>query len=147
MKKSIITGLILFGMFMLTACQDTDKSTVELISTETAVGQLPEVEIVAISDNDMSVEQVGNNRKNVDYDTAEAFEAALNKGENCTGKTVTFIVTEFHPDSAFGYDMWAGEHLNFVSEAKVEAKAGDEVTVKVERVESFLGSWIVYYSR
>ncbi|MDE5557511.1 MAG: hypothetical protein K2J32_07430 [Ruminococcus sp.] len=82
---------------------------------------------------------------NVDYKDAESFESALNAGEDLIGKTVTFTVEEFSPNSAFGYNLQAGEHLNFCSSENPNAKAGDTVTVKVESVKSVIGSYIIYY--
>ena len=51
----------------------------------------------------------------IDYTNITDFEAALNNGDDLTGKSVTFEVKEFVPDSAFGYNMQAGEYLNFCS--------------------------------
>lgn len=50
----------------------------------------------------------------IDYADAESFEAALNEGEDLEGKIVQFEALELHPDSAVGYNVWAGEHLNFI---------------------------------
>ena len=83
----------------------------------------------------------------VDYPNVEDFEAALNAGEDLTGKTVTFTVLEVHPSSAFGYNLYAGEHLNFVSSKNPGVKEGDTITVKVEEVNSILGSWIISYKK
>lgn len=80
-----------------------------------------------------------------DYENAEDFEAALNAGEELEGKIVTFTVREFHPDSAFGYNLWAGEHLNFCSSKNPGVKAGDTITVKIVDVRSVIGSWILGY--
>lgn len=80
-----------------------------------------------------------------DYETAAAFETALNNGEDLTGKTVTFTVNEVKPNSAFGYNLQAGEHLNFCSTENPGVKAGDTVTVKVTDIQSMLGSYIIYY--
>ena len=44
-----------------------------------------------------------------------------------------------------GYDLWAGEHLNFVGEDGKEAKEGDSLTVAVNSIESKLGSWAIGY--
>lgn len=82
-----------------------------------------------------------------DYANAESFEAALNNGENLEGKVVTFEVENLEPQSAMGYDIWAGEHLNFVSNSNPNVKAGDTVTVKVKKVESMLGSWFITYDK
>lgn len=82
-----------------------------------------------------------------DFVNAESFEAALNAGENCEGVTVRFTVTEFHPESKLGYDLWAGEHLNFVSARHPNVQAGDMVTVRVTTVENFMGSWVIRYEQ
>ncbi len=81
----------------------------------------------------------------VDFENAEAFETALNAGDDLTGKVVTFTVNELVPDSAFGYNLQAGEHLNFCSSKNPGVKAGETVTVKVTEVSSVLGSYIIEY--
>ena len=81
--------------------------------------------------------------KVVDYPNVEDFETALNAGEDLTGKTVTFTVDAFVPNSAFGYNMQAGEHLNFCSTTNPNVKQGDTVTIKVTEVLSVLGSYII----
>ncbi|MDE5584372.1 MAG: hypothetical protein K2J08_11805 [Ruminococcus sp.] len=80
-----------------------------------------------------------------DYKNAESFESALNAGEDLTGKIVTFEVDDYIPDSTFGFNLCAGEHLNFCSTDEPKAKKGDEVTVKVTSVKNFMGSYIIYY--
>ena len=70
-----------------------------------------------------SLSACGNSKTVVDYGNAEAFESALNHGENLEGKSVMFQVAEFHPDSKFGYNLWAGEHLNFISSEHPNVKA------------------------
>ena len=81
----------------------------------------------------------------VDFADAATFEAALNSGEDVEGKVVTFVVNEVVPDSAFGYNLQAGEHLNFCSENNPKVKKGDSITVKVTEVTSMLGSYIISY--
>lgn len=81
----------------------------------------------------------------LDYANAEAFEAALNAGENLTGKTVRFVAGELHPQSIYGYNIWAGQHLNFVSPTHPNVEEGQEVTVKANEIISSLGSWIISY--
>lgn len=83
----------------------------------------------------------------IDYSNAETFEAALNAGENLEGKIVRFVAKDFKPDSAFGYNVIAGEHLNFVSANHPNIKIGDEVTVKCLSIQSFMKSWIIQYER
>ena len=83
----------------------------------------------------------------IDYGNAEAFEKALNAGENLEGKVVQFTAVDFRPDSMLGYNVWAGEHLNFISSRNPDIKAGDTVTVKALTIESSLGSWIITYEK
>lgn len=89
----------------------------------------------------------GNVNENVDYTDAESFEAALNNGDNLEGKVVTFVAGEFHPDSALGYNVYAGEHLNFVSAKNPDIKEGDIVTVKATEITNLMGSWIIKYEK
>lgn len=79
--------------------------------------------------------------------TTEEFEAALNEGENLAGKTVSVKVDKLVPDSAFGYNIQAGEHLNFVSSKNPDVEVGDEIIVKVVEVDSMLGSYIIEYKK
>lgn len=81
-----------------------------------------------------------------DY-TTEEFEKALNDGENLEGKTVSITVSELEPDSAFGYNIQTGEHLNFVSSSHPDVEKDDELVVEVEEVESLLGSYIITYKK
>lgn len=83
----------------------------------------------------------------VDYPDAASLESALNAGVNVEGKTVTFTVTDFIPQSAFGYNLVAGEHLNFCSQGHPNAGIGDTLTVKIDKVASALGSWIINYTK
>lgn len=89
----------------------------------------------------------GSNQVVADYGNAEAFEAALNNGENLEGKVVSFTAGEVHPDSALGYNVWAGEHLNFISSRNPDIKEGDTVTVRTTTIESSLGSWLISYEK
>lgn len=83
-------------------------------------------------------------QKKADYTAAKA-ETALNAGKDIEGKTVSFTVKEVVPDSAFGYNLEAGKHLNFTSSENPKVKKGDKVTVKVKKVTSMMGSWIITY--
>ena len=87
----------------------------------------------------------GNTEIEVDYKNETVFEEALNNGEEITDKTVTFTVNELVPDSAFGYNLQTGEHLNFCSTNNPGVKVGDTITVKVTEVSSVLGSYIINY--
>lgn len=81
-----------------------------------------------------------------DYTTQE-FEAALNNGEDVTGKTVAVEVLTMDPNSKLGYNMQAGQHLNFVSPENPGVKDGETVVVTVERVASMFGSYIITYKK
>lgn len=80
-----------------------------------------------------------------DY-TAKTAEAALNDGKDLEGKTVKFEITEYEPASAFGYNMETGKHLNFISQDNPKVEKGDTVTVKVKKVTSTMGSFVITYS-
>ncbi len=86
----------------------------------------------------------------VDYFGAENFEKDLNAGKNLKGKTVMFEAVDVRPDSTLGYDIWAGEHLNFITSNKEmsKVKAGDIVVATVESVDTWgygdYLSWIIY---
>ena len=83
----------------------------------------------------------------VDYGDAAAFEEALNRGENLENKTLMFTVTELHPDSALGFNVCGGEHLNFISSRDPDLKVGDTAGVKATEITSLLGSWIIKYEK
>lgn len=83
----------------------------------------------------------------INYGDAESFEADLNKGNNLEGKVVQFIAGEFHPNSELGYNVWAGEHLNFVSSRNPDIQEGDTVTAKVTTIENIGGSWVINYEK
>ena len=82
-----------------------------------------------------------------DYGNAEAFEAALNNGDDVEGAIVVFEAGEVHPESVLGFNVWAGEHLNFVSDKDTGIKEGDTVSVKILTVENTLGSWVLTYEK
>jgi predicted RNA-binding protein with TRAM domain len=81
-----------------------------------------------------------------DY-TTKQFETALNKGDNLEGKTVSVKVNELVPNSAFGYNIEAGKHLNFVSPDNPNVKKGDTLILKVTKVASALGSYVISYEK
>ena len=83
----------------------------------------------------------------IDYGDAESFEAALNEGKNLEGKVVRFVAGEFHLDSKLGYNVWVGEHLNFVSSRNPDIQDGDTVTVRTTTVENMMGSWVINYEK
>ena len=84
----------------------------------------------------------------IDYTSTEAFETALNNGEDLKGKTVSFTVDELHPNSPYGYNIWAGEHLNFVSKDNPNVNEGDIMTVRTTKIKkNILDSWIIKYEK
>ncbi len=87
----------------------------------------------------------GAKKETINYGNAEAFEAALNAGENLEGKIVQFKIVDIKPKSEIGFDIWAGEHLNFVSEDSKDVKKGDTMVVRATKIGSALGSWIIKY--
>ncbi|MBQ8967251.1 hypothetical protein [Ruminococcus sp.] len=89
--------------------------------------------------------EVSGETLHLDYGDAASLAAALNAGEDVTGKTVRFTVEEIHPDSAVGFNLWAGEHLNFVTPDEQDVHEGDVLTVKVIGAETLLDSWIISY--
>lgn len=89
----------------------------------------------------------GSKAVTVDYEDAASFEAALNTGTDLTGKTVRFKVDAIVPDSAFGYNLQTGEHLNFCSTKNPGVKVGDTVTATVKEVSSMMGSYVITYDK
>lgn len=88
----------------------------------------------------------GCGQQKADY-TAKTAESSLNAGKDIEGKTVEFKVNKLEPNSAFGYNMETGKHLNFVSNDNPKVKEGDTVIVKVKKVTSTMGSYIITYSK
>lgn len=85
-------------------------------------------------------------QKKADYSSAAKAETALNAGKDLKGKTVRFKVSKVEPASAFGYNLETGKHLNFVSDNNPGVKKGETVTVKVKKVASTLGSFVITYT-
>ena len=81
----------------------------------------------------------------VDYEDEADFEAALNEGVDVVGKVVKITAKDLVPDSAFGYNVHAGEHLNFCSEGDPKVEVGDELIVKVTKVTEVYGSYVLNY--
>lgn len=88
----------------------------------------------------------GNKEITADYTTKEA-ETALNDGKDLTGKTVKIKVDEYVPAGALGYTIQTGEHLNFISSDDPKIQKGDELIVKVTKVSSTMGSFIITYEK
>lgn len=132
--NNIKRGLFALVMCLsLTLCGCGNNEQTEDAGTSSAETQQSE---------DVSAEEVM-----IDYGDAESFEAALNEGKNLEGKVVRFIAGEFHPQSKLGYNVWAGEHLNFVSSRNPDIQEGDTVTVKTTTIENMAGSWVINYEK
>ena len=132
--NNIKRGLFALVMCLsLTLCGCGSNEQTEDAGTSSAETQQSE---------DVSAEEVM-----IDYGDAESFEAALNEGKNLENKVVRFVAGEFHPDSKLGYNVWAGEHLNFVSSRNPDIQEGDTVTVKTTTIENMAGSWIINYEK
>lgn len=128
-NKAIITSII----------------SVLLIATLSSCGD--EESISSISDDMISQLQqaYGDGTISIDYDSAEDFESALNDGVNATNKIVSFNVSKVSPDSAAGFNVMAGEHLNFISNEERKIKENDQATVLVSNAKSKFGSWFIDY--
>lgn len=86
----------------------------------------------------------GSSGPKADYTTKEA-EQTLNDGKSIEGKTVEIKVDKLVPDSAFGYNIQTGDHLNFVSSENPNVKEGETLIVKVTSVKSVMGSYVINY--
>lgn len=95
----------------------------------------------------MSASLAACGESSADYTDAASFETALSNGENPEGKTVQFTVNDVIPNTALGYNVQAGERLNFISSKNPDVKAGDIMTVKVGTVASLFGSWLIQYEK
>lgn len=107
--------------------------------------KLIKVAVLAITMFSLALVVTGCGQKKADY-TAKTAESALNAGKDIEGKTVKFKVEKLEPNSAFGYNMEAGKHLNFVSNDNPKVEKGDTVFFKVKKVTSTMGSYVITYS-
>ena len=79
-----------------------------------------------------------------EYTSAEDFERDLNDGYNLENVTVTFDVVEIKEKSVSGYNLWSGEHLNFLPEKKPDSiSVGDVVTAKTTKIKKRMDSWFI----
>lgn len=113
------------------------KATLHLLSILLSICILFSLSACSSSDSSISI----------DYKNAEAFESALNNGDNVAGKTVKFHADSLHPESIYGYNIWAGDHLNFISADDPGIKRGETVVVTVTSTSQLdNGSWLIYYN-
>ncbi len=124
-KLLLVLPIVLLGF--LTSCNNDNNSNNEKNNTEKTNIEKTEVKI--------------------DYQQVTTFEADLNKGIDVKNKVVIITVDKLVPNSAFGYDIYAGEHLNFVSNEHPGVKEGDVITVRVTDYISMFGSYIIHYEK
>lgn len=80
------------------------------------------------------------------YSDDASFESDLNAGKNLENTYVTFLINDVQEESAFGYDLWAGEHLNFVSRKNPNLSKGQVITVKARRIKkTLMTSYLIEY--
>ena len=77
------------------------------------------------------------------YADAASFEADLNAGKNVYGSIVTLVIRDLAPDSPLGYNVQAGEHLNFIFDEDPDVSIGDTITVMVGEATSLLQVWVI----
>lgn len=82
---------------------------------------------------------------NCDYESAESFESALNSRIDVTNKIVSFEAINVAPDALAGFNIWAGEHLNFISKDAKDIFKNDQATVIVTNAIKIFGSWHIEY--
>ena len=83
----------------------------------------------------------------LDYNSAEDLESALNSGADVSGKTAKIKIDEVNSGLMdLYYTGWAGEHLNLISESEPDFEAGDIIKIRVTKVSSLLGSWLIAYT-
>ena len=83
----------------------------------------------------------------IDYSDAESFEVSINNGEKKKGKIVKFRITEYVPDSIWGVNCHAGEHLNFLFDNEIDVEAGDIIIVRITKEPlkvHLLDSWKIH---
>lgn len=84
------------------------------------------------------------------YDTCslfntENFEKRLNNKENLENCFVSFDVQHIEPNGHYGYTIWSGEHLNFISDDDKNFSIGQVITVRATKIDTFLGSYLIKY--
>lgn len=137
MKKFAILGVTILTALSLTACSDKSDTT-KSSAKETS-------ESSSNTSKSSSKTSQRSSSTTADFKTAAEFESALNSSQDTIGKIVTFTVDNVIPDGELGYTVWAGEHLNFVSTEVLNWKIGETHTVKIKKVASSLGSYMITF--
>lgn len=135
--KKLLSFLILFALvFLFVACD---------------IEATPSNNDISSNGADANNTVSGNNTPTssdytITYDDATTFEDALNSGTKVKGKVVKFIVNEYKPDSTWGVNCWAGEHLNFISATELDVAKGDIIIGRItEEPSKSWGSWKISY--
>lgn len=139
MKKLVLVGITALAALSLAACSNKDGST-ESSSKESSVSS-------SNTSKSSSKTSQSSSSTTVDFKTATEFEAALNSSQDTIGKVVTFTVDNVVPNGELGYTVWAGEHLNFISTEVLNWKTGETHTVRVKKVASSLGSYMITFEK
>lgn len=136
--ESLIALVLIFILVGASSCSnDSDKPAEQAEQPVTTVEQTEE---------QPKAEPEKPDSYTLDYPDAESFESALNNGEKVNGKTVQFVVNNYEPDSKLGFNCWAGEHLNFISDSGLDVSSGNIIIGQIsEEPSDLLGSWIIPY--
>lgn len=134
----VFVGIVVLSIVGVVATISEDKASNDSIVEEMPTSEKNTEEVLL---------EVADEQKNeIIYQDAESFEKALNERIDVTGRTVSFIVKEYRPNSLIGINCWAGEHLNFISDEELDIDSGDIITGKVSKKPTkFMGSWKIPY--
>lgn len=75
----------------------------------------------------------------------DELEQKLNDNEDVINKIVEFKTKDNPVSNSYGYDIFAGEHLNFVSYDEPNIKKDDIVIARIIDVEKIMNSYIIRY--
>jgi hypothetical protein len=137
MKKIALLGATTIALLSLAACSNKSDAT-KSSAKETSASS-------SNTSKSSSKTSQSSSSTTVDFKTAAEFESALNSSQDTIGKVVTFTVDNVVPDGELGYTVWAGEHLNFISTEVLNWKTGESHTVKIKKVASSLGSYMITF--
>ena len=73
------------------------------------------------------------------YSNETDFEADLVNGNGMNGAVVTFLALKVLPETPLGFNIHAGEHLNFYSSKSADVRKGDLVTVRITKTKRDIG--------
>lgn len=124
LKKSILLGFSPLVLLTLSACSQNANSLKTPFTSSS---------------------QTSKAKTEIEYYTDTDFEKLLNSGKNMTGETVKLKVLDYKPDTRYGNNMWAGEHLNFISENERHVRTGDTLIVTITDAVKSHGSWFMTY--